>query len=155
MKRFICAALVSVLIISLVGCGGGNSVTVDTDALASSIEEGGLFVDTLAPIDESVIGTIIGVDTELCSSSLYRIGSGNTGEEYGIFVCNSEADAKTVAEQLEARKSTLHDMYESYAPEALVRIDNAIVKRAGVYVAFVSADNYSAASEILSEAFGG
>ncbi len=154
MKKFIPVVLTLCLALCLAACGG-KSVTVDTEALAASIEAGGLFVDTLAPVDTGVVKTIIGVDTDLCESCSYSIGSGNTGEEYGIFVCSSEADAKTVAEQLEARKATLHDMYESYAPEALVRIDNAVVKRAGVYVAFVSADDYSAAADILNEAFAG
>ena len=154
MKKLLTILTIFSLIFTLASCGGGD-VTVDMDALQSTIEGGGLFVDTLAEIDNGVVKGIIGVDTALCSSARYFIGSGNTGEQYGLFVCNTDDDAKTIAEQLEARQAAEHATYESYSPEGVERIDNAVIKQAGVYVAFVIADNYDAAADIVNEAFKG
>ncbi len=155
MKKLLVIALVLSMVFALAACGGGKAVEVDTAALGTAIANGNLFVDKLAKINNSVVDTIIGADTSLCSSVEYYIGSGNTGEEYGIFVCNTEKDARTIEEQLTARKVSLHDLYESYAPDAIVRIDNAVIKQSGIYVVFVSADDYASASTIANDAFKG
>lgn len=138
--------------LSLVACGGSSSdeaITLDTAAISSSIEGAGLFVDTLEAISEDRITTVTGIDISGCKSAEYHLGAGATGEEWGVFECNSVDDAKTLETALAAHRDELLSTYESYAPDAVPRIKNAVIQRAGQYVVFVTAEKYEDAKTLV------
>lgn len=156
MKKLSCLILIAVLVLSLTACGG-KEVTLNIDKLASDLMSADIFVDQLSSssdINFDVSGQV-GVDVSLCSDYCYYIGSSVTGEEFGIFECKSEKDAKTVKTQLEARQATLISLYQSYSPEAVERVNASILETAGNYVIFVSADNSSKAETIVDSAVKG
>lgn len=152
MKKLIAAVLTLVLVFILASCGG-SSVSIDTSALASDIEAGGLFADSLQPIDASRIKDVVGIDTTNCKSAEYHMGAGATGEEYGVFECANETDAKALAQELTDHKDSLLETYASYSPDAVPRIENAVIEQSGPYVLFITADKYEAAQTIADNYF--
>lgn len=156
MKKISIAFLIIVLVLSLSACGG-KTVSIDIDKLASDLLSADLFVDQLnssKEINFDVAGQV-GVEISLCKNYCYYIGSSVTGEEFGLFECNSEKDAKTVKAQLEARQETLIKLYQSYSPEAVERVNASILKAEGNYVIFVSADRPEQAESIINSAIKG
>lgn len=146
-RKSLAVLLIAALAVSLAACGG--SFQLDTVKLASEIRNADLFLDTLAPVSESVVGKVVGLSTDLISEFEYEIGTGATGEEFAVITCKSESDAKKIKEEIVKRQETLYNTYESYSPESLPRISNAVIEQKGVYVIFVSCDKDSEAQKLV------
>ena len=148
-RRSLSILVIAALALCLVSCG--SSFELDTDALASEIRGAGLFLDTLEPVSENVVKKVVGLSTDRIKSFIYEIGTGATGEEFAVITCKSESDAKAVKEEIEKRQDDLYNTYESYSPESLPRISNAVVEQKGVYVVFVSCDKDSDAQKLVDK----
>ena len=147
MKKLIVTALVAFLVCCLCSCG--SSFQLDTAKLAYEIRSADLFLDSLAPVSENVIKKVVGLSTDSISEFVYEIGTGATGEEFAVITCKSESDAKKIKEEIVKRQEDLYNTYESYSPESLPRISNAVVEQKGVYVIFVSCDRDSEAQKLV------
>ncbi len=151
MKKILIISLIIVVSLALVACG--QAVEIDTSALIGELQSGDLFVSSPTAANDQTMTSIIKVDLNLVESYQYFVSAEYTGEEYGVFVCNSESDAKEIALQLEARRNELVTIYEDYATEALPRIEGARIYQNGVYAGLVIADNIEQASTIFSSYF--
>ncbi len=151
MKRIVTAAVIFVFVLTLAACGSQYS-SLDAEGLASSLAASEIFEDELVELSDANTENNTGVDVTLCSDITFFMGAGATGEEYGIFTCNSEADAKKVYSALEEHKTWLYETYSTYKTEALPRIENATLVRAGKYVVFVSAKDYNQAENLVTAA---
>ena len=154
MKKLFSVILIFTIVLALSACGGKSAVTIDIDKLANDLMSAELFVDQLSSskdINFDVSGQV-GVDLSLCKNYCYYIGSSVTGEEFGLFECNSEKDAKTVESQMKDRQAALINLYQAYSPEAVARVNASTLKTAGNYVIFVSADKADAAASIVDSA---
>ncbi len=153
MKKLLILTLIAIISISLIACGSSAASDIDTEALVSELQSKELFVSQLSPANDQAMQSIVKVDLSLVESYQYFVSAEYTGEEYGVFVCNSEADAKTLAEHFNARTEELLAVYQDYATEALPRIEKATVSQSGKYVAYVIADNSDEAATILANYF--
>lgn len=174
-KRLLAALLAAVLLLTLVACGGGDTSTdtpatdgpaandpvadvpendfvLDIDALDAEIQAANLFIDQLEPMSENVVTNVCMIDVSGCTKFVYYMGSGATGEEYGIFECADEAAAKDLLEQVKTHQDDLYTTYEAYAADALPRIENAVATQVGRYVVFISANEYDAAQALADKA---
>ncbi len=140
--------------LTLFACGK-KEVTVDTDALLAELSGNAMFFDAnLAQISEKALKNEVGIDPENYVSATYFVGSGFTGEEYGVFECTDEKTAEIVEECLEARVDRQRESLESYAPEAVFRLDNAVIEQSGKYVAIIVAEDFNAAGKLLNSYLG-
>lgn len=147
MKKIFVTVIAAVLVISLCSCG--SSFQLDTAKLADEIRSADLFLDSLAPVSENVIKKVVGLSTDSISEFVYEIGTGATGEEFAVITCKSESDAKKIKDEIIKRQEDLYNTYESYSPESLPRISNAVVEQKGIYVIFVSCDRDSDAQKLV------
>lgn len=156
MKKLFALLLISVLALALVSCGGGSSssFTLDTDALVNELHGASLFVDSLTPIQQSALAKVVGVSTDYVKSFTYEMGTGVTGEELCVITCDTEANAKKVLEQVKAHQEDYIKQYESYAPDAIPRMEGAVLEQKGVYVIYVAAENNDAAHKIVDKYLG-
>jgi len=146
-NRLTAAVMALILMFALSSCG--SSFELDTDALAGAIESSGFFLDTLEPVSENVVSKVVGLSTDCITDFVYQIGTGATGEEFAVITCDSESSAKTVKAEIEKRQEDLYNTYESYSPESLPRISNAVIEQKGVYVVFVSCDKDADAQKLV------
>lgn len=152
MKKTLAILSCLVLAFALVSCGGGGSstsFTLDTKALIDELHGANLFIDSLSPISENALNKVVGVSTDGITDFTYEMGTGVTGEELAVITCDSEDSAKKVFEEVTAHREDYMKQYESYAPDALPRMENAVLVQKGVYVIYVSAENDAAAQSIV------
>ena len=147
MKKLTALLLMISLLTVLTSCG--SSFELDTEKLASEIRSADLFLDTLAPVSENVIKKVVGLSADSIADFVYEIGTGATGEEFAVITCKSESDAKKIKEEIVKRQEALYNTYESYSPESLPRISNAVIEQKGVYVIFVSCDKDAEAQKLV------
>ncbi|MBP0968918.1 MAG: DUF4358 domain-containing protein [Oscillospiraceae bacterium] len=147
MKKLTALLLMISLLTVLTSCG--SSFELDTEKLASEIRNADLFLDTLAPVSENVIKKVVGLSADSIADFVYEIGTGATGEEFAVITCKSESDAKKIKEEIVKRQEALYNTYESYSPESLPRISNAVIEQKGVYVIFVSCDKDAEAQKLV------
>lgn len=153
MKKVTAAIAALILVFSLAACGG-SKVELDLDAIAGEIAGANLFVDTeLQPMDAENIGVFVGVDTSECVSSRFYTGAGATAEEYGLFECADAESAQALVTQLEAHRDDLMTTYQNYAPDAVPRIENAVILSKGQYVIFITAEQYEQAKTLAQTYF--
>ena len=152
MKRQTATLLILILIVGLlVSCS--KEVVIDLPELRDELLAADLFTDQLVSLSTDKIPVEAEVDSSLYISAEYWKGSGITGEEIGLFRCGSNKDAKELEKQLIAHRDSLYELYASYKPEALPRINNAVIRCKGSYVVFVSAENYQLAGRIVDSYF--
>ena len=154
MKKILVIALAIIALFALTACGGEKAVAIDTAALVSELQGNAIFVDQFQPQDEVALSALVKLDTSLISEFTYAVGTGYTGEEYGVFLCNSKADAESLKAQLEAHVESQYALYESYAVDALPRIGNAVIMQKGSYVCIVCAEDYNGARVLVEKYFG-
>lgn len=151
MKKFFILILTLVMAVSFVSCG--KDAEIDMTALGKAIEAADLFDDEFVAISLDRIESVVGIDVSKCESAEYHLGSGNTGEEYGLFTCNSKEDAAAIKAQLEARRDSQAALYADYAPEVVPVIENAVLRQEGRYVVYIVAQDQAGAERIANEYF--
>ena len=148
MKKVIAAAMAAAM---LLGSCGKQQKDVDIEALAEEIVTSVSFDDTLEEIDDSMISMLYDI-TGYTDAVLYK-GSGATAEEVAVFKMDSDDDAKTALDEANAHIQSQIKSYESYMPDEVTRLEDAVVKREGVYVVVVVSSDTAKAEEILDDNF--
>ncbi len=153
MKKLLVVLTVALLLFTLIGCGSTNKpeTTIDLDGLQQKLEGANLFTDTLSSVSESVLSKVMYLTTDNLESNQVFLGTGCTGEEYGVFKCTSSDAATELVKELNARVESQKAILADYAPDAIPRLNNAIIKQSGSYVVYVVADKNADALKIVEE----
>lgn len=155
MKRIAVCLLTICLMVMLTACGGGKSVEVDLEALAADLVASDAFAmdmsQNLTPSNVAA-GTYRYEEKDVVSSIMYY----NTGTAEEIFLAKAaSADAaKTLVELCQNRVQEQKDWMVNYIPEAVPRLENAVIETVGDYVLMVVADNSAAAQSIVNGYIG-
>ena len=149
MKKTWLAALLAALL--LTSCSGNTAKDVDIEALAQEIVQTVAFDDTLEEIDDSMIPMLYDIDG-YTDAVLYK-GSGATAEEVALFKMESSDDAKTACEEAKAHIQSQIEAYESYMPDEVTRLEDAVVRQDGNYVSIVVSADPEAAEKLLEDSF--
>lgn len=148
MKKVMLAAMMAAML--LTSCNE-QPKDVDISALASQIVGEVSFDDSLSEIDDDMISMLYSIDG-YTDAVLYK-GSGATAEEVAIFKMETTDDAKEALEEAQAHIQSQIESYESYIPEEVSRLEDAIVRQDGCYVSVVVSGDSAAAEKLLDGAF--
>ena len=148
MKKVMLAAMMAAML--LTSCNE-QPKDVDISALASQIVGEVSFDDSLSEIDDDMISMLYSIDG-YTDAVLYK-GSGATAEEVAIFKMETTVDAKAALEEAQAHIQSQIESYESYIPEEVSRLEDAIVRQDGYYVSVVVSGDSAAAEKLLDGAF--
>lgn len=143
-KMFVLMAAMALL---LSGCSA-KSPELDINQLAGSLMEGVEFQDELSIVEADTAKMLYGIEN--FTEARVFIGSGATAEEIALFSFENPEDAKAAVEKAEQRLAEQREDFASYIPEEVKRLDNAVVKQAGNYLA-VCVSGGGEAKEIISE----
>lgn len=152
MKKALVLIVALALTLSFAGCNKEEKV-IDTAALEDEIMGANLFDDTLVRQDKDRISNAIGLDISYCEDAVFYAGGGQTGDEFGWFLCNSAKDAEAMEEQLLAHNAWMAGQYADYAADKVPVLNNYILKREGRYVVYVTAQDHNAAADIVNKYF--
>ena len=148
MKKVMLTAMMAAML--LTSCNE-QPKDVDISALASQIVGEVSFDDSLSEIDDDMISMLYSIDG-YTDAVLYK-GSGATAEEVAIFKMETTDDAKAALEEAQAHIQSQIESYESYIPEEVSRLEDAIVRQDGCYVSVVVSGDSAAAEKLLDGAF--
>ncbi|GMQ55671.1 hypothetical protein AN1V17_00630 [Vallitalea sediminicola] len=148
MKKFICIILtMTVGLLTLVGCASKDKdITIDISALAGDLTSKIEYQDELTKIEGSSVESIYQIDYAV-SSEVY-VSSGATAEEVAVFELKDKSEADNAYKAAEERISAQKQAFESYVPEEMEKLDNAVIKKIDKYV-IVCVANDNTAEEII------
>ena len=152
MKHFLKLTLVAALsLLCLTACGkGGKNVEVDVEALASALQSETVTSDTLTQAAPEMFSSIYFVESDQMEAGAAYLSSGATCE-VAVIQSKDASHTKEVEKLFENRVTNQSNLYASYAPEEVTRLDAAIIKSAGSYTVLCVCDDTDKAEEILKE----
>ena len=147
MKKAITLVFILAVSAALAACGGSSSKEIDAQALANELMEKVEFVDELSPVKSEMVPKLYGIDN--AQEAYVYMGSGATAEEVAVFKFASEQDAMDALAKIEQYIAARKDSFANYIPGEVARLDNAVIKQSGEYLALCVSEG-STASEIIS-----
>ena len=133
------------------GCSAANSgdKEYDLDTLANDISETGAFSDILSEVTPDIAKNVYGYENDDVSESRLLCSTGATTEEIGLFKCKDDDAATRVETLAKERIQTQKNIYESYAPAEITKLNDAIVAKKGQYVFYVVSTDSSKVEKII------
>lgn len=126
--------LVIILSLLLTGCKD-NNIDLDITSLTNDLLEAGVFDEELTEIDEGTVASLYTID-DVEEQQVY-ISNGATADEIAMFKAKDGDTADKIEDLLNQRIKAQIDVFESYAPEEVNKLENAILKKKGNYVIMV------------------
>ena len=146
-----CAVLAA---LALTACGGGgnSSKEVDVAKTADELNSSVITSDELTETKSEMLGSIYFFeDGQVESSKVYMSGNA-TADEIVVVQCKDEDAAKAVEGLLNTRVKNQKELFATYNADEAAKLEKAIVKRSGKYVALCVCDDYGKAESILKDA---
>lgn len=169
MKKIIVLLLTVLAILSCAACGsqpanGDDTSPADTVVAGTQPQNAAEWLDLLTaelPFEDNMqaipdgapsLYGIFDADGYTGDSVLY-VSSAATPEEIAVFEVDPAFSAAQLTELAEARIANQKDMYSSYAPEQVPKLDSAVIRSCGNFVIVcICADNAKAASLLAAYA---
>jgi len=167
MKRKFFAAFLAVLCVSAASCGGNAPAA--TTAPSEGVEVVSSTADLkAAEVTEAVLAEIKinsaiekGIDSleayfpdlnkdGLTDVSYYMCASGAYPDEIGVFVFSSADLAEAGKSAVESRLEKQTTTYESYTPEEMYKLEDAVIEVNGNCIFYAVTENNSRAEEIMN-----
>lgn len=150
MRKYLTISIVILLIFTaFTGCGGARDIHFEPQSLADELLKSEAFSDILSPITPVIASALFGVEQADIESCSVYCSTGATAEEIAVFRCSDEAAAQRVELGAKARAQSQKEAYESYAPQEIPKLDAASIRRAGVYVVYIVAEDSATIAPIL------
>jgi len=154
MKKTLTLLLAAALLLgALTACGsGGKTVTeVDFAALADELLSSGLYNDLMSPLDGDVAAMLYQVDPGVIAESVLYCGTGATGEEIALFKAADTAGAAALAAAAQDRRSSQIEAFKNYVPAEVPKIEKAVIRTNGLFVAYIVSGDADKAARILDK----
>lgn len=151
MKKALTLVFILVLSAALAACGSSSSKEIDAQALADELMEKVEFVDELSPVKSEMVPKLYGIDN--AQEAYVYMGSGATAEEVAVFKFSDEQAAEDGLAKLQDYVAARKDSFANYIPGEVARLDNAVIKQSGEYLALCVSEG-NTASEIISRYMG-
>ena len=150
MKRALYVLFSLVLIFSILsGCGEKDVENVDFDALSGQLLDSGAFTDLLCPLTKDITASLYGIDEADIENFALFCSTGATAEEIALFKAVDEAAAQRIMDAVEKRITNQITSYENYVPEEVPKLEDAIIRQNGLFIAYITADKSNKAAKIL------
>jgi len=146
MKKFIYTVVFMLMVLTVSACSAENT-KINIEELSADLISNVEFADEMTPIDGKTIESLYNIDYAV-SQQVY-ISSGATAEEVAIFELKDENDADKALDAVKQRIEVQKQDFETYIPEEIPKLENAIVKKAGQYV-IVCISGGNEADEIIN-----
>lgn len=131
---------VLILLLSLCGCTAGETPYAVSDA--QILLEAGLFNGDMGPVDKRVVSQLYGIDEAAIQECVCYIAANtaSSADELTIFILTDAAAAQLAEAACQKRADDQIEASRDYAPAALPRLENAVIRRIGNTVLFAVGD---------------
>lgn len=161
MKKLLLVVSMMILSLSLVACGGDDkdnkgdskeskkAIAGTAADISQKIVDDGKFIDEVVTIDNEMINQKLDIDGANVEESVCYYGTGDSANIVYVAIFKEESNAKDAKEKLEVYLDELKTANESYDPEELGKIDDAILEIDGKYAIMVISDDNDKAQETI------
>lgn len=144
MKKISAAFAVLALSISLMtGCG---SKSIDANVVSQGILGGVQFAEQLSQVSDKISIKRLGLNADDVDSCTAYTSTNAVVDEFAVIkATNPDNVESAIHAHIANQKAT----YESYAPNEVAKLDNAVVEKVGDYVIYVVSTDGSAAQSVV------
>lgn len=146
MKKYLYSIVFMLIVLTLSACSAKNT-EINIQELTADLISNVEFADEMTPINEKTIESLYNINYAV-SQQVY-ISSGATAEEVAVFELKDENDASKALDAVKQRIEVQKQDFQTYIPEEIPKLENAIVKKTGRYV-IVCISNSNEADEIIN-----
>lgn len=146
MKKILALLLCAAFVMAFAACGAKEeAVEIDVTALAAALAAADIYDDILSEVPAAAASRFYGYEEgDVTACALYQ-STAAAAEEVFVAQCVSEEALAAVKAGVEARIEEQIASYESYVPEEVPKLNDALVITEGLYLIFVvSADSAGA-----------
>lgn len=154
MKKRLSLLLLAVFIVfALTACSGKKEkdITVDVNKLCEDLQAT-ITSGSLASVTPELQASTYFFDLTKVEESAAALNSGANACEVAVVKCSDSIYVSEVKELFETRVKNQSALFADYAAGEVAKLDSALIKTAGNYVAFCVTDDAKKAEEILKEA---
>lgn len=144
-------ALLLCFLLAACQSGGNSTVSVDLKDLKDKLLENVTFDTEMVQLEEGAARQQYGVDDSV--SVIALTGSSAMVDELSLFQAKDEAASKEIVTLLEKHIEKQKTDYASYAPNEVPKLDEAVLKQSGNYVALCITADHKTAESIIQEFF--
>ena len=136
-KVLICISLIIILIIIgiIIFLNMKNeNIQINIEKLSEEIFKSESFEDELIKVDSEMVMNNYGFTNEEIKQLISYQGSGATSEEILVLEVNDKSKLNNIKEKINVRLAERKEVFESYLPKEVYKIDNNILSIKGNYV---------------------
>ncbi|HHU04947.1 MAG TPA: DUF4358 domain-containing protein [Clostridiales bacterium] len=149
MKRLLVAVLATLLLLALFGCS--EKKELDIDKLSEELLSGGVFSETLEPVELDILGYIYDVSEDDYAEAAVYCSSGATADELAIFKAKDADAAKRIAEAAQQRIEEQIRGFKNYVPAEVPKLEKAYQTTYGDYVLLCVSTDPETANTIIAK----
>lgn len=146
MKNYLYTIIFTLILLTLSACGAKNT-TINIEELSADLLKNVEFTDEMNQINEKAIENLYNINYAV--SQQVFISTGATAEEVAIFKLKDENDTDKAFASVKERIENQKQSFETYIPEEIPKLENAIVKKAGQYIV-ICISNSDKADKIIN-----
>lgn len=166
MKKYLLVLPLAVAAVFVMGCSptpsstvsmGVSSVSdaadVNVASLAEELNSQVEFGEDLTKLDDAGLERVYRIESSDFTEAAGYTGSGATVDQISVWEAPDAAAAQKIEDALKDFLETQIESYSTYMPDEVPKLEDAVLKRSGVYVALCVSEDAAKASEIISAAF--
>lgn len=148
MKNFLISIISLLLAFCCVACG---NFTLESDKLEKDVIDNVKFSSPLEEIDNvDTINVLYALPEGVTANSVWR-GNSISADEFCIFTASDSSGADATEQMALERISSQKETYQSYAPDEVTKLNNAIISKKGNYVVLLVTDDYENGKSIIDK----
>jgi hypothetical protein len=141
MKRGWIGALALALLLS--GCGGKTSLAAYTPSDAQALMDAGAFTGQMEEVDSYVIAALYGIDQDTITqcAAYMAVNTSVSADELTVLTLTDEDAAQAAAAACEKRVEGQIESCQSYCPDQVPKLEDAVILQRGSSVLFAVGDS--------------
>lgn len=152
-KVLICISLIIILIIIgiIIFLNMKNeNIQINIEKLSEEIFKSESFEDELIKVDSEMVMNNYGFTNEEIKQLISYQGSGATSEEILVLEVNDKSKLNDIKEKINVRLAERKEVFESYLPKEVYKIDNNILSIKGNYVILCVSNDSNKVNDIIN-----
>ncbi len=152
-KVLICISLIIILIIIgiIIFLNMKNeNIQINIEELSEEIFKSESFEDELIKVDSEMVMNNYGFTNEEIKQLISYQGSGATSEEILVLEANDKSKLNNIKEKINVRLTERKEVFESYLPKEVYKIDNNILSIKGNYVILCISNDTNKVNTIIN-----
>lgn len=150
--KILSVVILMTVIGAFTGCADKKNENIDVVSLANQLKDGITFQDEMSELDDELFSMVYFIEeSDIVNKKIY-LSSGATAEEIAVIEGKDSESADRIEEGLNQRIEDEKANFESYIPEEMKKLEEAVLVKRGNCVILCISDDNKKALEIINQA---